>query len=208
MDVTFRPARPEDTDAAVPLIYSSGPSSFDYVLGTRRHAATGFLAHAFADGAGQFGWRNHHVGVWRDRVVAAGACWGADAMLGFTLVAARQFLAHYGAAAVLPIVRGLRAETVIRPPARGEHYVGQLGVHPDFRGRGIGERLLAHLLHPDRAGTRRVAVLDVAVTNPRAEALYQRAGFIVTATRHARLENRHGRVPDHRRMEKPLTDRA
>ncbi|MEI9983177.1 MAG: hypothetical protein WDN69_08175 [Aliidongia sp.] len=48
-------------------------------------------------------------------------------------------------------------------------------------------------------------MLDVAVGNPRAQTLYERLGFVVTATRASRLENRHGRVGDHRRMGRPLT---
>ena len=32
MPLSFRPARPEDVDAAVPLIYSSGPDAFDYAF--------------------------------------------------------------------------------------------------------------------------------------------------------------------------------
>ena len=44
-------------------------------------------------------------------------------------------------------------------------------------------------------------VLDVAMTNPDAQRLYQRLGFEVVAERRSALVNAQGRVPDHRRMQ-------
>ncbi|MGO9931953.1 MAG: hypothetical protein ACLPV8_09085 [Steroidobacteraceae bacterium] len=50
------------------------------------------------------------------------------------------------------------------------------------------------------------ATLDVAVTNPRAQLLYERLGFVVNALRPSELQNRRGRVADHYRMSRPLGD--
>jgi ribosomal protein S18 acetylase RimI-like enzyme len=44
-------------------------------------------------------------------------------------------------------------------------------------------------------------VLDVAMSNPRAQALYERAGFVVIGERVSPLGNARGTVPGHRRME-------
>jgi ribosomal protein S18 acetylase RimI-like enzyme len=44
-------------------------------------------------------------------------------------------------------------------------------------------------------------VLDVATSNPRAQALYQRLGFKVTGERISSLANPQGIVPGHRRLE-------
>lgn len=47
MSITFRPACPSDADAAVPLIYSSGPAAFDHVFSVPGKAtALGFLRRA------------------------------------------------------------------------------------------------------------------------------------------------------------------
>ena len=62
MAFQIRAARADDVAAAVPLIYSSGPAAFDYVLARNGADATAFLAHAFANGAGEVGHRNHVVG--------------------------------------------------------------------------------------------------------------------------------------------------
>jgi len=206
LQVRFRPATPGDADVAVPLIYSSGPDAFDYVFMTGEGGdAQGFLRHCFVDGAGEFGWRNHWVGVLDDRVVAVGAGYGGEAKWPFTLAAARQIIGHYGLRGGLGVIaRGLRVESVIRPPEGDMHYLAHLAVRPELRGRGVGRALIDHLIGRARDAGRRRITLDVAASNPRAEALYQRAGFRVTGERKSHLANESGRVADHRRMERVL----
>ncbi|MBD8899498.1 N-acetyltransferase [Rhodanobacter sp. DHG33] len=202
--VRFRAATAQDAAAAVPLIHSSGPAAFDYVFAVPgRSTAQAFLHRAFADGAGEFGWRNHIVGELEGVVVAAGAGFGAETALAFTLAAARQILAHYGLRhAPGVIVRGLRVERVIPPPSRGMHYLAHLGVSPILRGQGIGKALIDELIRRGVQAGRNRMVLDVAVSNPRAQALYARQGFEVTGEQASALANAQGAVPGHRRMER------
>lgn len=206
LTVRFRRAVPEDAAVAVPLIYSSGPDSFDYVFTTRDGGdALAFLEHCFVDGAGEFGWRNHWVGVAGDRVVAVGAGYGAETKWPFTLAAARQIISHYGwRRGPGAIARGLRVESVIRPPDGDMHYLAHLAVLPELRGQGVGHALIDHLIGLARDAGRRRITLDVAASNPRAEALYQRTGFRVAIERKSQLASECGRVVDHRRMERVL----
>ena len=204
--VRFRAATAQDAAAAVPLIHSSGPAAFDYVFAVPgRSTAQAFLHRAFVDGAGEFGWRNHIVGELEGVVVAAGAGFGGEAALAFTLAAARQILAHYGLRhAPGVIARGLKVERVIPPPSRGMHYLAHLGVSPLLRGQGIGRALIDELIRRGVQAGRGRMVLDVAVSNPRAQALYERLGFAVAEERRSVLANAQGAVPDHRRMERSL----
>jgi len=201
--LTFRRAAARDVDAAVPLIHSSGPDAFEYVFAVSGVGdAQGFLRRAFVDGAGEFGWRNHVVGELDGVVVAAGAGYGGASKWPFTLAAARQILGHYGwrhAAGV--IGRGLRVESVIPPPAGAMYYLGHLGVSPALRGQGLGSALVEYLLAARPAGRAGPVILDVAATNPQAQRLYQRLGFVVVSERDSALANAHGRVPAHRRMQ-------
>ncbi|MDO1530017.1 GNAT family N-acetyltransferase [Fulvimonas sp. R45] len=202
--VRFRAASPQDAAAAVPLIHSSGPAAFDYVFAVPgRGDAQAFLRHAFVDGAGEFGWRNHVVGELEGVVVAVGAGYGGETALAFTLAAARQILVHYGLRHAPGVVaRGLRVERVIPPPSRGMHYLAHLGVSPALRGQGIGRALIEALIRRGEQAGRRRMVLDVAVSNPRAQALYGRLGFAVSGERASSLANAQGVVPGHRRMER------
>jgi ribosomal protein S18 acetylase RimI-like enzyme len=204
----IRPAGPEDADAAVPLIYSSGPAAFDYVFHVPgRATARDFLRRAFVDGAGEFGFRNHVVGISGDEVIAAGAAWSGRSNLRFAVAAARQIFVVYGLAAGAGVVsRGLQVESIIQPPRRDCCYVAHLGVRAELRGRGHGESLVRHLLAWGRRQGLTHAALDVAVTNPRAQALYERMGFKVTRELASRLSNAQATVADHRRMDLRLTD--
>jgi ribosomal-protein-alanine N-acetyltransferase len=58
-----------------------------------------------------------------------------------------------------------------------EAHICTLGVHPDWRGRGLGGLLLVHLL--DRAAERgaAVATLEVRASNLVAQSMYRRYGF-------------------------------
>jgi ribosomal protein S18 acetylase RimI-like enzyme len=206
--LAMRAATPADVADAVPLIYSSGPSAFDYVFdigGTRD--APAFLRFAYLEGGGEFGWQAHRVAEVGGRVVAAGAAFDGRAVLRFTIAGALQILHFYGPIRAWGVmIRGLRTETVIQPPRAEEYYLCHLGVREELRGQGIGARFMRHLLEgldPDR---HRWASLDVAVTNPRAQLLYERLGFVVEALRASKLQNQHGRVPDHYRMR--LQERA
>ena len=202
--VRFRPAAAADVGAAVPLIHSSGPAAFEYVFAVPGYSdAQAFLRHAFVDGAGEFGWRNHWVGELNGQVVAAGAGYGAEAQWDFTLAAARQILGFFGwrhAAGV--IARGLRVERVIVPPKGEMHYLAHLGVDPAWRGRGIGRALIDHLARQAAGRGRLRLALDVAVTNPRAQALYEQCGFVVLSERPSSLADAGGQVPAPPRMER------
>jgi ribosomal protein S18 acetylase RimI-like enzyme len=196
MEVTLRSAQADDVDLAVPLVYSSGPDAFRYVFGE----AEPFLRRAFLDGRGEFGYRNHTVAVSEGRVVGVGAGYAGDTALTFTLAAARQIAGHYKLAAPGVIARGLRAEGVIEPPDRDVQYIAHLGVEPAMQGHGVGTLLVGHFIELGRAVGLARAELDVAITNPRAQALYERLGFVVIEERQSSLENGHGKVVNHRRM--------
>ncbi len=64
-----------------------------------------------------------------------------------------------------------------------EAHVATLAVHPDYRRRGLGQRLLAHgLLDVEKEGAA-LAYLEVRQSNLGAQALYQRFGFVVDGVR-------------------------
>ena len=206
MDVEIRAARPEDVEAAVPLILSSGPDTFNYVFSHRtRTNAEGFLRRAFVKENGEFGYKNHHVAVLDGVVIAAGTGYSSGDMMGFTLAAMRDIFSCYGPITGLAVIRrGLQVERVVRPPKSNLHYIAHIGVAPELRGRGVGARLVNFLLEQGRAKNRAVAGLDVSVENPRAQALYERLGFKVTKEETSSYKNDTAHVPGHRRMELQL----
>jgi ribosomal protein S18 acetylase RimI-like enzyme len=177
----LRPARPDDAEAAVPLVHASGPELLDYAFGTGSRSALDFLAFAFADGAGFFGWRNLTVAVVDGRVVATAAFYTRADYKGLSRGLTWQALRYYPSRELPRVAwRGNRLKAVMPPPPRRAHYVALLGVPPDVRSRGIGTAVVLH----GRAAAERLGrptyALDVAETNGRARALYERLGFAVT----------------------------
>jgi ribosomal protein S18 acetylase RimI-like enzyme len=206
MPLTFRAAAPADVADAVPLIYSSGPTAFDYVFDIGNPGGSQeFLRFAFLKGGGEFGWQAHRVAEFGGRVVAAGAGFDGRTVLRFTIASALLILRFYGPIRAWGVmVRGLRTETIIQPPRAQEYYLCHVGVREALRGQGIGARFMRHLLEGLDTDRHRSATLDVAVTNPRAQLLYERLGFVVEGLRASRLQNSRGRVVDHYRMSRPV----
>ncbi len=56
-------------------------------------------------------------------------------------------------------------------------WIGGMGVLPDYRGHGIGRRLMAHLIHQGRCAGLVTIQLEVITQNDRAYALYTSMGF-------------------------------
>lgn len=59
-----------------------------------------------------------------------------------------------------------------------EVHIINMAVHPDYRGRGIGKRLLQHVLNDED-----VFFLEVRVSNESAKSIYEHFGFKVISLR-------------------------
>jgi ribosomal protein S18 acetylase RimI-like enzyme len=202
VNIEIRASRPEDAEFVVPYIYSSGPYSFDYVFAGPNRTATEFLLEAFSTPGGELGYRDH-VSVCRDeQIVGCGTIMSPKDSIRYMWNGARQIVRHYGLVTGSRVMRrALAVERVIKPAAGDLWIIAHLGVAAELQQLGIGARLIEHLIDSIRKqGGRRVG-LDVALINPRAEALYKRMGFEVTAYCESKLSNQFGAVPNFHRME-------
>jgi ribosomal-protein-alanine N-acetyltransferase len=59
----------------------------------------------------------------------------------------------------------------------GEAHISTLAVAPEWRGRGLGELLLLHLIEAALADEATLVTLEVRVSNEPAQALYEKYGF-------------------------------
>jgi ribosomal-protein-alanine N-acetyltransferase len=64
-----------------------------------------------------------------------------------------------------------------------EAHLGNLAVHPDFRHRGIGERILNELIGLARSKGANLMTLEVRESNEVAKSLYEKTGFRMVAIR-------------------------
>lgn len=202
-DIVLRPATPIDAEAAIPLIYSSGPAVLNYIFTSKnKDDVLACMHRGFVHNAGELGYAIHTVAELNGNVVGIGAAFSGDTTSRFMAQGTANIFAYYGLLRAPGVIfRALQVEKIVRPPAKHKHCIAHLGVSPELRSKGIGARIVQHLLEEGRKHNRPVAVLDVSVENPRAQALYERLGFMVTSENRSSLNNRHAIVPGHRRME-------
>jgi len=184
VDLRCRPARGDDAEVCLPLVYSSGPKLIEYMFATRRHRARDFVEHAFRHGGGFLGHRIHTVAEHSGRVVGVAACYDGTRLLALNLETARAILHFYNLPAVPGVMRNAgHSQSVLKAPSRDGLYIANFGVSVDLRGKGVGSALLAHIVAKARLNRYRQVSLDVALDNGRAEQLYRRLGFVVTEER-------------------------
>jgi ribosomal protein S18 acetylase RimI-like enzyme len=199
----FRHAEARDVDAALPLIYSSGPQAFDYGFQCCGKRSRDFLRFAFTDGNGFLGYKNHTVATLNGQVVGIVAVYNLSTYVRLTLGHLWQLWRFYPAPSLIDLVtRGAHIQSIMPSPHQSTHYVAHFGVAEGLRGRGIGRSLLAYQYKKAQELGRTIYALDVSAENPRAQALYERFGFSVTAEN--AFSGPRGTVPNTRRMAMPV----
>lgn len=206
-DIQVRMTKASDVDAAVPLIYSSGPYSFNYAFCQSHEAqAREFLGKIFIKDNTEFSHRQHLGLYLNEQLVAVGCIRIAEHNQSFMLATLKEIISFYGIFKAIPVlIRGLRTEAVIRPPHRDAAVLCDLGVDEKKQGLGLGTQLIESLEQRAKSLGYDTVELDVASNNPLARALYQRLGYQALHTSESKLRNAFGFVPPHTRMAKQLS---
>ena len=92
----------------------------------------------------------------------------------------------------LQIGRNLAGYTVFNWAA-GEAHLLNLCVHPDWQHRGYGSLLLEYAINHVASHENKAMLLEVRISNPRAEKLYKNRGFKVIGRRPAYYQSGEGR---------------
>lgn len=201
MNLRIRPAGASDCAQAVPLIYSAGPESFEYVFRQGRRRVQDFLAYAFSQAGGLFGYGNHRVVEIEGRVAGIGAFYSGAEYNRLSRDTTLQILRFYRLGSPAVLHRAMHSTRWMPPPGRRTVYVANLAVAPELRGQGIGARLLNEQLEHARALRKQKFALDVAATNPAAQRLYERLGMRVVRESDFHAGRNGVVVPATRRME-------
>ena len=184
-------------------MFSAGPEAFCYVFSVDyQDQAVDFLHHAFQRGGGEFGYNDHSLALEDGKPVALVGVWHPKDNMAYMLDALKKIVAYYGPIKGLRVLtRGLRFEKIVSPPKNNTLCLHNLGVAEGLRGTGIGSKAIEHFCELARKQGIETACLDVAGTNPRARALYERMGFSVVRHNAGGQKNRYGRAVSHDYME-------
>lgn len=200
MEMDFRTCLPEDVEKVVPLIYSSGPSSFDYVFKTSTITSHDFLAYAFQREGGEFSFDNHSAILVNKTLIGVGAMFSSARAKKFMFKDFLNIVRFYKFGALAVLIRGLRIEQILKPPTKNEIYLGHLGISKDERSKGYGQQLIQFLMNEIETNSATYFVLDVSEENPDAQRLYERLGFKVHKHFLGKYKSKYGYVPNFFRM--------
>ncbi|SEN39743.1 ribosomal protein S18-alanine N-acetyltransferase [Lihuaxuella thermophila] len=64
-----------------------------------------------------------------------------------------------------------------------EAHITNIAIHPDYRGRGLGEATLTHVMEMAKAMGATKMTLEVRVSNTAAQSLYEKLGFVRSGIR-------------------------
>ena len=198
----IRPARPDDVDAVVPLMYSSGPELYDFMYAYAPASSLDYIAFEFKSGRGLCGYKNVTVAEVDGQVVATGCFFDGGAYPALLGGGLANLFRYFGVLKAVPaLLRARHVNSVIKPPKNDELYLTNFGVHEAGRGMGIGSAMLAEKILQARDEGYRLFSLDVADNNPRAEKLYRRHGMEQVAFKKFSGEHPSISVPSVRKME-------
>jgi len=200
--VKIRKANAGDAEIVAFLLFDSGPEAFQYVFNTGGKTALDFLNYSFREKGGEFGHGCHSCILLDDTIIGIGAEFSGENAISFLWHNAKQIVLFYGWRAAGVIFRGLKVERVLVPPKKNVHYIAHLDISENYRGKGMGTKLIEHFIENSKMLNRRLLELDVAVTNPEAKKLYTRLGFEADHVRESTLKRNGICVPSYERMKK------
>jgi len=199
MSITIRTANKDDTGPIAETIYSAGPDVYDYLYGDK---AVDFISFEFLSGKGFAGYNNVTVAVENNEVVATGCFYGLDNFETLIHGTVDNTLQFFDKEANQVLKRLATTAEVVKPPAIDEVYLSNFGVVASMQGQGIGSQLIEYELSQAKQEGLNVFGLDVSANNPRAQALYERLGLVVTSETQFPVEN--SGVSNSRKMEMHL----
>lgn len=199
-EVEFRPCLPEDVDKAVPLIYTSGPSSFDYVFKTSSFTSEEFLKFAFQRQGGEFSSDNHFAILVNNKLVGVGAIFSGARAKKFMIKDFLNIVRFYKLGAPAVLIRGLRIEQILKLPTKHEICLAHIAIAEEERNKGYGQRLIRFLMEEVKGNSSSYFVLDVSEENPNAQRLYERMGFKINKHILSKYKSKYGYVPNFFRM--------
>jgi len=181
--LTFRPARPDESDLLADLVLGDAEQESTRVA-MRQYALTDLetvrkLVRVAWRGGGN--WRTSVLALHEGEVV--GVLQTGHSSFGVSRELIITVLRTLGVRRALGLPGRMRLRAAVSPARRpGSFYVSELHVAPGMRGRGFGHEMLVEAERMARQAGYRSMALHTYTTNP-AQRLYTRFGFVIIERR-------------------------
>lgn len=176
--VSIRPARADDAVIAASLIRLTMGGSADLFADIESGwISEKLLAMLFTRDGGRFSYQVGTMIEVDSAVAGLLISYPASKMMMLDLVTGRNLLSVLGIRALIRFAKRMSPMINIREAERGEYYISNVGVLPDFQGNGYGAHLLTFAEERARRLDLKKCSLTVDEHNDGALRLYQRFGY-------------------------------
>jgi ribosomal protein S18 acetylase RimI-like enzyme len=164
--ITIRDAKDGDAEAIAILLVQAGEGLYEFLLDglIPDMAASDLLAHLVETGDSPFGWPECRVAEKDGKVIGMVNAFPVERLDEVDLD-------------MVPSDRGVHLAPLTQMRDPGGFFINAMAVLPEYRGQGIGRRLVAEALGMAGAEGRKRASLLIWSTNTRAIKLYEEFGF-------------------------------
>jgi len=175
-DLLLRRGTPEDGEDFSHLILLSDPTFFLMIFGAE---AKSLLKSLFHYRHNLFSFEHSHFIESRGRNAGMALSFDSRAEKQERLRTGILLFQHMKVRLLLQLPRLLKADSLLGKLGKSTCYISNIAIYPEYRGQGLGTRLLMKAEEQARGlGDDRI-VLDVEVDNQDAIRLYQRIGYSV-----------------------------
>ncbi len=177
-DLTFQPGDPSQPKAAAALIYQSSHELLDYMF-SNQAIAERVLSRLYRKRSGHFSHRFSTSALIDEELVGLELGYSKEQLKREEFPGSINLLfsSPLSVSWHLATKAGSVIDGYVPKPSDGAYYINNIAVSPDARGRGIGERLLSHVIDRSRKAGYSAVELDVTTVNEGAIRFYERHGF-------------------------------
>ncbi len=176
--VSIRPARPDDARIAASLIRLTMGKSADLFADVESGwTSEKLISTLFACSSGRFSYQVGTMIEVDNSAIGLLMSYPASKMIVLDLITGRNLLSILGIRAMIHFTKRMSPMMNVHEVERGEYYISNVSVLPDFQGNGYGTRLLTFAEGQARKSNLKKCSLIVDEHNDGAIRLYQRLGY-------------------------------
>jgi ribosomal protein S18 acetylase RimI-like enzyme len=177
-EITFRPAKQDDSKIAGGLIYDTFPKVATFIIGLgSEERARMILERIFTIPGHRFSYEETILAVYEGKVIGLLTSYPGRRLGKIDRMADRLILKQYRLRGKLALIIRVWPLLFMNETKRDEYLIGNLAVKSLYRGRGVGHLLLERAEEIARKEGLNKLALRVAIENTGARKLYESFGF-------------------------------
>ena len=176
MKIFARNAKTSDAEDFARLIYFSAPSFFSALYGRDMKS---IMQNLFKEKNNLFSYQYTQVVEINNKVlgIILSYDWYIKQKMNLTTGIKMLKYMHINFVKKIPVF--LKTKDVVGFLSKGNYYISNVAVYPEYRGRGIGKKLFFEAEKNARKAGSDTLALDVETDNFKAIAIYKKNGFVI-----------------------------